>query len=339
MKEKQNKTTNVFFAVDDNYAPYLSVVLESIKENAAEKRIVFRVLNTGLSTSVKVALSGQMTPTWSIEFVDVTEKLDRLADKLFTRDYYTNSTYYRLFVAEMFPDLDSALYLDADIVLLDDVTKLASVNLGKNLVGACADGAVANNKIFCDYVEKCLGVPHDDYFNAGVLLMNLKEMRETHFEENFVKLLQKYRFTVAQDQDYLNVLCKGKVKRIPVVWNTMPIENSVLACEKPHLVHFNMHWKPWLFPDVKYRQHFWKYAATSPFFDDVLRKKASRTQKQCAADLKKGENLIALAIKETYDTNNYLNLTRTEENNAKQRQPETFGNLGENLIFGKKQTV
>ena len=79
-------------------------------------------------------------------------------------------------------------------------------------------------QVFQDYVEKVVGViDYNNYFNAGVLLMNLDELRKYKFQEKFLYLLEKIKFEVAQDQDYLNRLCKGRIKIINSAWNKMPI--------------------------------------------------------------------------------------------------------------------
>ena len=49
--------------------------------------------------------------------------------------------------------------------------------------------------------------------------MNLDEMRKSNFQEKFLYLLETIKFSVAQDQDYLNRLCKGRVKLFSNTWN------------------------------------------------------------------------------------------------------------------------
>ena len=76
------------------------------------------------------------------------------------------------------------------------------------------------------------------YFNAGILLMNLDAMRKFEFQAKFLYLLETMKFAVAQDQDYLNRLCKGKTKLIDEGWNIMPIPPE-LSKEKTKIIHYN----------------------------------------------------------------------------------------------------
>ena len=308
------KKINLFFAIDDNYCPFLSIAVHSILKNASrDYKYDIYVLHNGMADENKSIIENQIKDDASIEFVDVLEfvdmkeKLDLLADKLVTRDYYTKTTYYRLFIPNMFPNLDKALYLDVDIVVNGDISKLYNVELGNNLVGAIPDSAVQNTPVFVDYVENALGVKGDRYFNAGILLMNLKQMREEDFEGKFIDLLGKYSFRVAQDQDYLNVLTKDRVEYIDYSWNVMPIPNNICSSEEINLIHYNMLWKPWIFKGTLYEDIFWNYAKESPMYQKVLDGFNSMTDEIRENKLKGGAALLEMAGLEAKDPNNYKN--------------------------------
>ena len=214
----------VFFATDENYAPYLAIALRSLKDNASENFFYgIHVLHTGISDKTARRIERIGDENFSIRFVDVSEKLNDLADGLHLRDYYTFTTYYRIFISELFPEYDKALYLDSDIILNGDISELFAYDLGDNLVGAVTDETVQGVEPFRRYVKKALGIEPERYFNAGVLLMNLKKFREEDFFGRFNHLLKKYKFKVAQDQDYLNVLCKNRVLYLGGEWNDMPV--------------------------------------------------------------------------------------------------------------------
>ena len=93
------------------------------------------------------------------------------------------TTYFRLFIASLYPQYNKAIYLDSDIVVLHDVAELFNIDIGNNLVGAVPDDIIQKNEVFQEYVEKVVGVSsYKNYFNAGVLVMNLEELRNFHFE-------------------------------------------------------------------------------------------------------------------------------------------------------------
>lgn len=297
---------NLFFAVDNNYCPFLSSTLTSIFANASKKyNYNLYVLHSGVSKEYQEMIKNQVEGIANITFVDMKEKLELFSNKLVTRDYYTKTTYYRLFIPNMFPKLKKALYLDSDIIVEGDISKLYNTPLLNNLVGAVPDAVIANIEVFNEYASKVLGVRYDKYFNAGILLMNLTEMRKFKFEEKFIDLLQKYTFTVAQDQDYLNVLTKDRVRYIDYSWNTMPIENNVYTSKKINLIHYNMLWKPWIFDNTLYSETFWKYAKQCPFYENIMKIKQNHSTESRNNMLAGGEKLIKLAKEEIENPYNY----------------------------------
>lgn len=304
---------NLFFAVDDNYCPFLSTTFYSILKNASKDyEYNFYVLHNGLKQTSKDKVNQEILKqekniNASLTFVDVTEKLEILAEKLFTRDYYSKTTYYRLFIPNMFPNLDKALYLDCDIIVNGDISELYNTNLENNLVGAIPDMAVQNTPVFIEYVEKALGIKADRYFNAGILLMNLKEMRNSDFENKFIDLLGKYKFTVAQDQDYLNTLTKDRVVYVDYSWNVQPVPNNICPTEKRNLIHYNMLWKPWIFEDTLYGDNFWEYAKECSMYKEIIDLKNSFTDEKRNNSLAGGKKLLELCAIEANDPNNYNN--------------------------------
>jgi len=304
---------NLFFAVDDNYCPFLSTTFYSILKNASKDyEYNFYVLHNGLKQTSKDKVNQEILKqekniNASLTFVDVTEKLEILAEKLFTRDYYSKTTYYRLFIPNMFPNLDKALYLDCDIIVNGDISELYNTNLENNLVGAIPDMAVQNTPVFIEYVEKALGIKADRYFNAGILLMNLKEMRNSDFENKFIDLLGKYKFTVAQDQDYLNTLTKDRVVYVDYSWNVQPVPNNICPTEKRNLIHYNMLWKPWIFEDTLYGDNFWEYAKQCSMYKEIIDLKNSFTDEKRNNSLAGGKKLLELCAIEANDPNNYNN--------------------------------
>jgi len=276
------------------------VALESLVAKISEKNFYeIRVLYTSLLEEHQKALKKYERSNVTIEFVDLNERIERIANKLYTRDYFSMTTYYRLFLPDLYPDLPKALYLDSDIVLLDDVAKLYNIDIGTNLVGAIPDGAVQSVKEFQDYVELVVGLKdYHQYFNAGILLMNLEELRKYRFQVKFMYLLDTIKFKVAQDQDYLNRLCKGRVMVIDNSWNTMPGANPDKRSKNPKLIHYNLSNKPWHLDNVPFEEYFWDFAWQTDFYDEIRYIKDHYTEAQRQEDIQTGIRLISLAAKE-----------------------------------------
>lgn len=297
---EKRKQIPIFFAIDDNYTPFLAVALQSLVENSSKENYYeIKVLYMNISEENKKSISKYERENVSIEFIDINSSIKKIEDQLYTRDYFSKTTYFRLLIPELYPQYDKILYLDSDIVILSDIANLYNIDIGNNLIGATSDGAVKSVKAFQEYVEKVVGViDSKNYFNAGVLLMNLKELREFKFQEKFLYLLETVKYAVAQDQDYLNRLCKGRVKIIDESWDKMPIGGKLAKREELNLIHYNLVSKPWHFDGIAYEEIFWEYASKTDFIEKIKEIKANYSEEQKVKDMQTGDKLIELAQKE-----------------------------------------
>lgn len=290
----------IFFAVDDVYSPFLAVTLQSLTENASKNYYYsIKILYTNMQEENKKKLAKYESENVKIEFVDLNYYIKKIQDKLYTRDYYTNTTYFRLFIPSLYPQYDKAIYLDGDIVVLGDISELYNTNMGDNLIAAAPDDVIQNTKVFQEYAEKVVGVAdYRNYFNAGVLLMNLDELRKFDFLDKFLYLLETVKFSVAQDQDYLNRLCKGRTKIISIAWDRMPMPTDKISDDEIKLIHYNLAYKPWHFDNVLYKEHFWKYAEKTEYIDEIRKIKKAYTESDRYQDMEQYKKLQALAQKE-----------------------------------------
>ena len=299
----------IFFATDDNYAPFLAVTFKSILDNASKDfSYKFYVLTTDLSSNYEKRIKEFESEDVKVEFIFLKDTIEKIKAKFHLRDYYSIETYYRFFIANMFPQYDKVLYCDCDVIVLGDIAELYNHNIDKYLVGACPEEVMTEVKIFGDYVEQALDVDCEKYFNAGVMLMNLKAFREENIEEKFFDMLQKYTFRVTQDEDYLNVLCKGKVKLFHLGWNKTAFKNDKFDDKDLRLIHYKIHWKPWHYDGVLYENHFWDYAKQTSFYEEILNKKLSYSDEEKRRDAIAYERLKQMAIDDAKDPNNYKNL-------------------------------
>ena len=266
-----NQTINIFFATNDKYVKYLDVAIISLLENASKKynyNIV--VLNNGLIKENIAALSRHQKDNVTIEFADVTEQLKHLQDLFPDEYYFTMASFYRLFIEKMYPKLDKAIYLDCDMIIKGDISKLYEIDLKDNLVGAVNEQNCLLNPLMTEYTVVVTGIDPHKYFNSGMLLLNLKAIREFGLMQRFLDMLLTYKFESPMiDQDYLNNLCRKRVLLLPNGWNY----ESVPACPlegKLFIRHYAFALKPWKTKEVEYADLFWDYAKKSPFYDVIL---------------------------------------------------------------------
>ena len=292
------KEIPIFFAVDDFYAPYLAVAIQSIKENASpDNKYSMYVLITDISERNAACLSAMQTGNISIEFVNVREKMQRMKGSLQLRDYYTATTYYRFFIPELFPQYEKGLYIDCDVVVTVDIDELYSTNIEGKLLGAAVEDFVVATREFRKWTEVALKISADEYFNAGVLVMNLEKMRKENIMNKFMALNKVKKYPVAQDQDYLNVICNGDVYYLEEHWNRSP--HFTTPCDTPKLAHYKLNYKPWHYYGVKFEEEFWKYAASTEYYRELLNERANYPKEKLEKDVCQMKGLSELAVRET----------------------------------------
>lgn len=283
-------TIPIFFTIDDGYAPFLSVALNSaIKNSSKDRKYKAIILYQELSEENRKKLVSLKTDNFSIEFVPMESGLESITDRMSNRlrcDYFTLTIYFRLFIPKMFPEYDKGIYIDSDVVLTSDIAKLFETDIGDNYIAACTDLSVADVPPLVKYMEQAVGVKAKEYINSGVLLMNLKKLREVKIDEHFLELLNTYHFDcIAPDQDYLNAICNGNIYYIDEIWDTMPNENKS-PLENAKLIHYNLFSKPWCYDDIQYGEIFWDYAEDSGYIDEIKAYKAGYSDEQKESDTK-----------------------------------------------------
>lgn len=306
------KIIPIFFATDDNYAPFLVVCLKSLLANCSkEYDYKFYVLTTNLAQKYQDDLKAVVGDSATIEFVSLKNELDKLQGMFHLRDYYSKETYYRFFIPDLFPQYEKVLYLDCDTIILGDIAELYNTDISDYYVAAAPEEVMATIKVFGDYVEKALGVPVEEYFNAGILLINTKKFRKNQIAEKFVDLLKHFTFRVTQDEDYLNVLCKGHSKILDLGWNKTAYKNPDFDDKNLKIIHYKINWKPWHYENTLYEEYVWDFAKQTQYYDMLMKMRDDYSDERKQADYDAYISLEQKAIEDTNNPNfydkNYLN--------------------------------
>ncbi len=284
-----NKVTiPIFYAIDDGYSKFVAVSIKSLIMNANNNyNYDINVIYENLSEENAKKLKSLETDNVKIILTEMNQNLSMITDKLGNRlrEYtFTLTIFFRLFIPVMFPKYDKCIYIDADTVIPGDISRLYNEDLGNNYLGCIVDKSTIDNEILASYFEEVVGIPRDKYINSGVLLMNSKKLRELKIDEKFLDLYTKYGFDViAPDQDYINSMCYGHIKYLSDIYDAMPNPNNK-EVENPVIIHYNLFLKPWQYDDVQYYDYFWKYAKSTPFYDEILEIKNSYTNEDRKKD-------------------------------------------------------
>ena len=302
--KKHVKVVPIFLTINSAYAPYAAAAIHSLVQHTDPKRY-YRViiLHDGLNLVNRWRLRNLVTRNVAVQFKKMTRSLYLKAIVAYcTRrqkgagDFFSSAVYYyRAFIPLMFPLYRKAVYIDSDTILRGDIGELYDIDLGDNAMAAMVDPKVTVIPEFRDYVDNALGVPHKEYVNSGVQVMDLRKMRKMKYLSTMIDLIKEYDADlVAPDQDYLNVILRGKILKLDPVWNAEPVKDLPRNVK---LVHFNLFNKPWHYKNVSCERIFWAAAKGTGFYGDLKRQQAAFDAEKQKADHAKVEALIQKAAR------------------------------------------
>ena len=277
------KSIPIVFGVDKNYLPYLSVALVSLIHNSSNLyKYDIYILHTELENKDIEIISKLGQPNINVNFINVLKEIDSIA--LYSRAHYSISMYYRILIPKLFSQLEKVIYLDCDILVVDDISKLYFSYIGNNQISAAVNYL---NRDMQKYVKSKLNMDYPKYINSGILIINIKEWLKNSVSEKIFDYIESHKDLVCPDQDAINCVCKNKIKYLPSSWNftwqhivletTLPYEqqkNFEDDASKPKsIIHYTSGIKPWKkmnWDNNEYAENWWKYAERSPFYKFFL---------------------------------------------------------------------
>ena len=203
---------------DGHYSVWVGTVMQSILEHT-DSKICFHILHDETVSEEnkrklkQVAL--QKGDSIQFHFID-TSIFDDVKERLHR---FTVGTMFRLMLPEMLPNLNKIIYLDADLFVNRDIKELWDVDIREYcLAGVIDEGVDIHN--YPRILNKYPKIKKESYFNAGVLYINLKKLREFgNLKKLVVDFLVENPEAGLPDQDALNVIFHNKVLYLDGSWN------------------------------------------------------------------------------------------------------------------------
>ena len=272
----------IVFSTDDGYAMPTSVAIKSIVDTTSSDYLDFVILykdslNDISKTILSFAAQSEKKHI-NISYIDVGERLTLAKSHI---GHITAATYYRILLPLLLPDCDKCIYLDGDVIVSDDISKLAEIELTSSeyIAGVSTIMIQLSSKKTQETRMNKIGIPDfNKYINAGVLIMNLKSLRENNCINKMIDLVP-CDYPV-QDQDILNVVCYGHIKILPPRYNVLPsiyhmslrklrhvysYEDIVDARNFPCVIHYANKIKPWRYVNVKQGER-WRQTYNELFY-------------------------------------------------------------------------
>lgn len=228
---------HIGYGIDNNYARCMATSIASICINNKERKFIFHVIGYNLSKDTKRKIK-LLAERYCIE-INIYEVNINFFKNLPVKEHIPVSTYFRLVFPLLLEDVDILYYIDADVVCLKNASEFFEIDLENNIIGAVPDLDKTANKR-----NLALDLKEHIYFNAGVLIINVKKWNDFNVLEKCLnKLNEDPKKFLYQDQDALNLILTKKIKYLSRKFNCISISN--IKFSDIILLHFANQPKPW----------------------------------------------------------------------------------------------
>jgi len=252
---------NILISVNKNYLDKAETMLFSLRQCVSEPIVVF-LLNHALDEKEIIAFERYLSESChaNLQVIDViSTALDSFP---IVKNYFSVEMFYRILAQFLLPDnLDRVLWLDADLIVMKDITSFYHQSFDEKDYIVCADANNAtewlNNHI------QSLDLPQDHvYFNSGVMLMNLERLRQEQSADEIIRsaftIRDKLRFP---DQDILNYIYAGRVKYCDWKHYNYQMQGKTCIPENDLVSIFVLHYtgsqKPWNYWQLNGASKYW----------------------------------------------------------------------------------
>lgn len=251
---------NIVFASDNNYAQHTAVAMASVLVNTkVPQKIQFYLIDDEIQQENKEKITKTVQNLGgNIEFIKI--KNSRLED-CYVSGELSRASYFRLDIANILDkSIEKIIYLDCDLLVYDDIEKMWQLDMGGKPVAATCDLGIMASARVRKQKNKFIGLSFDaPYFNAGVLIMDLKKWRDGNYAEAIIALATQNKYP-NHDQDALNKFFMNNWQEIPLRWDVIPPvfnlflkiltkpdlrQKAIEAKLNPAIFHYAGGYKPW----------------------------------------------------------------------------------------------
>jgi len=271
---------SVSFCFDKNLWKQATVAITSLLKTANNNCCynIYAVISDDISTNEKNVIKNIVNKNDSNSVITflTAEKINKKID-------HSPGYYFRLQLPKLAKNIDKIIYCDIDTVFMDNLISLWNFDMKGNVLCGIKDGLNLNRpwRRYQNKTDKKFIIKQGYYVNSGVLLMNLKLMRQENMYEKFMSLIGEKIWQ--KDQDILNYVCYPQIGYLPMKYNFTPratrkynrmirqdlIEKADIqdAKENPVIYHY-VNYNPWE-RKSKNSWIWWQNAKQTPFYKDL----------------------------------------------------------------------
>ena len=281
----------VVMCANENFAPYLAVMLQSLLEKSNPQREYhFMVFESNLSQKSKECLIAQADKFThcNIDIINVKSALNSIP--LRAVNHVSIDAFSRLFIPYWLDKYEKVIYLDCDMIAKADIAELYDLDLENFCIGICSSNKASKSveqKKYGYFMKRTSAFALLDdwsrYISSGVLVFDVKKFAEKFPYQDLFRFAIYFtnRYAVRlNDQDVLTLLVKDNYFALPPEWNYSWSEKAGKGKYPPaktgtKIIHFTGKLKPWkrnsLIDDNSDVQDYREVAANVPLFRDSVK--------------------------------------------------------------------
>ena len=232
---KVNDTVNIVFIADNNYViPTITAIYSIVRNKTSSTRLNIYILTDDMDSD-HAAIFHRVEKNEMVH-ISVISASARKYETLHHIDkdspcVASIAALLKFDIPNVLNDIDKVLYLDGDLVVRGDLLSLYNTNINKFFLAAVVDSGSIYYKH--QYVKKV-----SNYFNSGVMLMNLAKMREVDATTLLIDEKQNSKDSFLMDQNIFNVVFDKQICLLPIRYNFLYV-NLVRAKEKYSIKDIN----------------------------------------------------------------------------------------------------
>ena len=239
---------NILYCFDENYNLQALTSMNSLLDEVSEKVDIYIIHNNPDSFN---SLSNNIESHKNTRSINIMKfGKENLNFPNVANSHVSEATYYRLFIERLLPNtLNNVLYLDADIICIADPIKEIKENFNNLSNTKTTVASVFENFSPTEIkeLEKRLNINGNNYFNAGVMFIDLEKWRKKSIESLSLKIIkEKNKELKFWDQDILNIIFNDDVSEISNSLNyIINIEKQTTIPTATRFIHYAGSFKPW----------------------------------------------------------------------------------------------
>jgi len=271
-------TIPIVFISDDNYAMPTAVAITSLWENKDTQSIYdINILSNRLSYQNRILINSLNKPNFNVQVIELSDhsKYDKFRKKKEdTACHVSPTSLYKFDLPQIFYDHEKILYLDSDIIIQKDILPLLNLNIEGKYAAVVKDMKPTTNYNVSQL--KKLKLNHSFYFNSGVMLLNLRKMRQDNISSQLIEY-KKNGTNYFMDQDAFNVIFKENVlytsfynnliytelekntlDKVIRFYDLSPVKSRQELYTNANILHLASKYKPWIY-NIPYFSDLFRY--------------------------------------------------------------------------------